>query len=112
MIFGYLVCYILFVAPLAFLRTISMEEWIKAIEAEAPVLIQFVTYSAIFGSPYHVAITVIMRVMACFLVGEAVILIISCAYFYKRLQAWKKTSSSSTYKLQLMLFAALVSQVE
>ena len=89
----------------------SMEEWIAAMEAEAPVLIPFASYPAIFGSPYYVAITVIMRVMAGFLVGEAVILIISCAYFYKRLQAWKKTISSSSYKQQLMLFAALVSQV-
>ena len=77
MIFGYLVCYILFVAPLVFLRILPKEEWIAAIEAEAPVLIQFVSYPAIFGSPYHVAFTVIMRVMAGFLVGEAVILIIS-----------------------------------
>jgi len=111
MILGYLVCYILFVAPIAFLRTMSMEEWIAAMEAEAPVLIQFVSYPTIFGSPYYVAITVIFRVMAGFLVGEAVILIVSCAIFYKKLQAWKKTISSSTHKLQLMLFAALVSQV-
>ena len=98
-------------APLAFLRNIPMEDWVKAIEAEAPVLIQFVSYPAIFGSPYHVAFTVIRRVIASVLVCEAVILIISCAYFYKKLQAWKKTISTSSYKQQLMLFAALVSQV-
>ena len=80
-------------------------------EAEAPVLIPFASYPAIFGSPYYVAIIIIMRVSVGFLVGLAVVLIISCAYFYKKLQAWKKTISSSTHKLQLMLFAALVSQV-
>ena len=113
MISVYLLCYICFVTPIAFFRAIPLEDWAKAkaIETEAPVLIRFLNYPAIFGTPYYVAVTVIMRVMSGALIGEAAILLFSFVYFYKKLQEWKKTISLSTYKLQMMLFAALVAQV-
>ena len=111
MISVHLLAYIFFVTPVAFFRAIPLEDWAKAIETEAPVLIRFLNYPAIFGTPYHVAMTVIMRVMSCVLIGETAILLFSFVYFYKKLKEWKKTISLSTYKLQMMLFAALVAQV-
>lgn len=112
MAFCHLLLYVLFITPLAFVRTISKEEWVQAIETEAPVLMQFLTYPGIFGLPYHVTAVVVMRVMAAFLIAGCIISISSCIYFYYKLEDFKKNMVSlRTYKLQVMLFAALVFQV-
>jgi hypothetical protein len=111
MIFVHLLCYICFVTPITFFRAIPLEDWAKAIETEAPVLIQFLNYPAICGTPYYKAMAVVMQVISVVLICETAILLFSFVYFYKKLQEWKKTISLSTYKLQKMLFAALVAQV-
>lgn len=102
---------LLFVTPIAFFRTMSLDEWAKAIETEAPVLKQFLSYPGIFGTSYTVFGTIIMRVLTGIFLGVAIGLALFCSYFYYRLKKWKKTVSDSTYKMQLMLFHALISQV-
>uniref|UniRef100_A0A914DVU3 Uncharacterized protein n=1 Tax=Acrobeloides nanus TaxID=290746 RepID=A0A914DVU3_9BILA len=83
---------------------------VQAILNECPVLEIFIDFPGFFGVPFSKVESIVMLVMAGFILGWGVISIFCSIFYYKSLKQWKETVTSSTYKLQRMLFFALVAQ--
>jgi hypothetical protein len=85
---------------------------IQAILQECPVLEIFTDFPGFFGVPFNKVESFVMWFMAGFILGWGVISTFCSIVYYKSLKQWKETVTSSTYKLQRMLFFAMVAQVK
>lgn len=110
-IIAHLLAYSVIIIPIYILTLNTEEDLALALDVEAPILKPFINYHGVFGIPYTVLFTVLLRIVCGAVLVSGTIGLILLYIYYQMLKEYKKTFSTTTYKNQLMLFKALAIQL-